>query len=605
KKLNRKCIYQDSFVLKHGCAQYCNVTKKCMDGMKENGTCICKSGFEGSQCQFCADANKYGPQCDKECMCVHGTCDNQIDGDGSCLPGSCKSGYAGELCDAQVMPCGLFLQFCDVHADCILSNGTMRSKDTTNYLFLLHISKSLKKRIDFLNDTATFIKISCSCVCKPGFEGDGIICSEVDPCAGINPHSCNANAECIKTGPGTHKCVCQPGWTGNGRDCSEINNCLLSNFGKCHTNATCLYVGPGQNDCECKEGFRGNGYECEPINYCLEQNWKCHPLAVCQLTTSGVWKCVCSKGYEGDGSICYGNIMDELTSLSGTAGFNEWFNTAAIRTLLTDMSNITILAPSHQAIQNMDQYTAAFWTSQNNILLLTKHHILNGTYKVEDLQTLSQSNGFAITLQDNFLTLTKRNGNFLIGGANIISGDIAATNGIIHIIDKVLAPLRGVSGTLPKLLPRLEQMPDYSIFRNYIIHYNLANEIEAAPVYSVFAPNNNAIESYLKDKQSPSLNEDQIRYHIILGEKLLKNDLHIGMFKTTMLGLSFRVGFFIHDAQLYINEAPINYPNVATDKGIIHGLGRVMEIVKNRCDINDTVVINVSCVLLNMHCIFN
>lgn len=58
-------------------------------------------------------------------------------------------------------------------------------------------------------------------------------------------------------------------------------------------------------------------------------------------------------------------------------------------------------------------------------------------------------------------------------------------------------------------------------------------------------------------------------------------------------------------AQLYINEAPINYANVATDKGIIHGLGSVMEIVKNRCDINDTVIVNVSCPLLNMHCIFN
>ncbi|XP_063164794.1 stabilin-2 [Candoia aspera] len=587
--LNSKCIYQDQFLLKYGCAQYCNVTKKepecckgffgpecnqcpggflnpcsgngqCMDGMKGNGTCICKSGFEGSQCQFCADPNKYGPQCDKECMCVYGKCDNQLDSDGSCLPGSCKSGYAGKVCDAQVFACGPFLQFCDVYADCIFSNGTMR------------------------------------CVCKPGYEGDGIICSEIDPCAHINPHSCNVNAECIKTGPGTHECVCQPGWTGNGRDCSAINNCLLSNFGGCHTNATCLYLGPGQNDCECKEGLRGNGYECEPINYCLEQNWKCHPLAVCQLTTSGVWKCLCSKGYEGDGSICYGNIMDELSSLSDTAGFNEWINTAAVRTLLTDMSNITILAPSHQAIQNMDQDTVPFWTSKNNILLLTKHHILKGTYTVEDLQNLSQPDGFATTLQDNFLSLSKRNGNLSIDGAKIVSGDIAATNGIIHIIDKVLAPLRGVSDTLPKLLPRLEQMPDYSIFRSYITHYNLANEIEAASAYSVFAPSNDAIESYLKNKQSASLNEDQIRYHIILGEKLLKNDLHNGMFRETMLGLSFRVGFFIHDAQLYINEAPIIYPNVATDKGIIHGLGRVMEIVKNRCDINDTMIINGKCV---------
>lgn len=53
-------------------------------------------------------------------------------------------------------------------------------------------------------------------------------------------------AECIKTGVGTHTCVCQQGWTGDGRDCSEINNCQLPNSGGCHDNATCLYLGPGQ-----------------------------------------------------------------------------------------------------------------------------------------------------------------------------------------------------------------------------------------------------------------------------------------------------------------------------------------------------------------------
>ncbi|KAJ6658971.1 hypothetical protein lerEdw1_019608 [Lerista edwardsae] len=502
--IRNRCIYRDQALLRYGCAKYCNVTKKepncckgffgpdcsqcpggfsnpcsgngqCVDGMKGNGTCVCNTRFEGSHCQFCSDPNKYGPQCEKKCLCIYGKCDNQIDSDGICLPGSCKSGYAGKFCDTQVFPCGMFLQFCHAHADCLFKDGAL------------------------------------SCVCKPGYEGDGITCSEVDPCANLIPHGCDTNAECIKTGPGAHECVCQPGWTGNGRDCSEINNCLLPHFGGCHSNASCLYIGPGQNDCECKEGFRGNGYECEPLNSCSKQNGKCHPLAVCQFTSSGLWECVCSKGYEGDGSICYGNAMEELSSLSEAAGFNEWID------------------------------------------------------------------------------------NLTIDGANIVAGDIAATNGIIHVIDKVLTPLRGVSGALPKLLARLEQMPDYSIFRGYIIQYNLANEIEAASTYTIFAPNNEAIESYLKNQQATSLDEEQIRYHIILEEKLFKNDMHNGMFRETMLGLSFRLGFSIHDAQLYINEAPLNYANVATDKGIIHGLGKVMEIQKNRCDIKNTMIVTGTC----------
>lgn len=109
---------------------------------------------------------------------------------------------------------------------------------------------------------------------------------------------------------------------------------------------------------------------------------------------------------------------------------------------------------------------------------------------------------------------------------------------------QVLTPLR--SAAMPRLLDRLEQMPDYSIFRGYIIvsfhmmftrvsaprklsaffafrtsteyqwsvwflfqcvsqQYSLANEIEAANAYTVFAPSNNAIENYLKDKKSATL----------------------------------------------------------------------------------------------------
>ncbi|OBS64236.1 hypothetical protein A6R68_07227, partial [Neotoma lepida] len=85
--------------------------------------------------------------------------------------------------------------------------------------------------------------------------------------------------------------------------------------------------------------------------------------------------------------------------------------------------------------------------------------------------------------------------------------------------------------------------------------------------------------------------EDILRYHVVLDEKLLRNDLHNGMHRETMLGFSYLLGFFLHNDQLYVNGVPINYTNVATDKGVIHGLGKVLEIQKNRCDNNDTTIV--------------
>ncbi|XP_030100815.1 stabilin-2 isoform X1 [Mus musculus] len=585
-----KCFYGSrAWNLKIGCARYCDVTVEiprcckgffgpdcnpcpggfmnpcsgngqCIDGLGGNGTCICEDGFQGSRCQFCSKPNRYGPQCNRTCQCVHGICDNRLDSDGSCLPGTCREGTAGRFCDKQTSACGPYMQFCHIHATCEYSNET------------------------------------ASCVCNDGYEGDGTLCSKKDPCLGSTSRGgCSPNAECIQASTGTYSCVCQRGWTGNGRDCVEINSCLLPSSGGCHDNATCLYVGPGQNECECKKGFRGNGIDCEPIISCLEQIEKCHPLATCQYTLSGVWSCVCQEGYEGNGVLCYGNVLMELSFLSEAAVFYQWINNASLQSMLSATSNLTVLVPSLQAIKDMDQNEKSFWLSRNNIPALIKYHTLLGTYRVADLQTLPSSHMLATSLQGSFLRLDKADGNITIEGASFVDGDNAATNGVVHIINKVLIPQRGLTGSLPSLLTRLEQMPDYSIFRGYIIHYNLASAIEAADAYTVFVPNNEAIESYIREKKATSLKEDILQYHVVLGEKLLRNDLHNGMHRETMLGFSYLLAFFLHNDQLYVNEAPINYTNVATDKGVIHGLEKVLEIKKNRCDNNDTIIVRGKC----------
>lgn len=46
--------------------------------------------------------------------------------------------------------------------------------------------------------------------------------------------------------------------------------------------------------------------------------------------------------------------------------------------------------------------------------------------------------------------------------------------------------------------------------------------------------------------------EDILRYHVILGEKLLKNDLHNGMHRETMMGFSYLLGFFLHNDQVHL-----------------------------------------------------
>ncbi|XP_061085042.1 stabilin-2 [Conger conger] len=576
-KLARSCVFRDNVlgvvVPTLGCSLFCNETLttlmcckgfygpdcspcpggfttpcsgqgQCMDGIDGNGTCVCKDKFKGSRCHLCSSSTKYGPGCDKTCPCIHGECDNRPDGDGSCKPGTCQEGYTGRFCERHTQTCGPRVQFCHAHATCDFNGGAVR------------------------------------CICNAGYQGDGILCMETDPCALPYRGGCNINAKCMKTGPASHICQCLRGWRQDGAGCQAINNCLDAGYGGCHDNATCINIGPGQNDCECKNGFRGNGRECEPINQCALQNGGCHYMATCQYLSAGAWKCVCKEGYSGDGQVCYGTMAQELSAIPEGAEFYKWVNDAGVSKLLSSGPDFTLFIPSVTAIQNMAKADRDFWTARSSSLTtLIKYHMILGVWPLGDIRNASTL--LLTSFLKTSLPVSWNDMSTVVGGGKITSSDIAATNGVIHIIDKVFIPDRKLSEGLLELL---EQKMDYSLFRSALIQFNLTQQMEKTPAYTVFAPNDTAVRTFLSRTGATSLDLNTTQNHIILTERLMKSDLRSGVYKDTMLGFSFQVGFFLRDGNVFVEKAQVGVSDVVTSKGVIHGLSAVLEVQGNRCD---------------------
>uniref|UniRef100_A0A9J7XQL0 Stabilin 1 n=1 Tax=Cyprinus carpio carpio TaxID=630221 RepID=A0A9J7XQL0_CYPCA len=251
----------------------------CFDGISGNGSCKCEPAFTGVGCHLCSNPNKHGENCNEDCRCVHGVCDNRPGSMGVCRRGSCQEGFSGELCDQTPTPCNSdgVLEHCHIHAKCVYNN------DQT-------------------------MLVSLECVCLPGYDGDGYTCTKTNPCLQPQRGGCDVNAGCMYDA-GKVNCVCMEGWTGDGRLCVEINNCLSESRGGCHENADCTVTGPGQNECSCKKGYMGDGIVCNVVNPCLSDNGGCHSLATCKLKSPGIRECVCRNEYEGDGLTCYGNML--------------------------------------------------------------------------------------------------------------------------------------------------------------------------------------------------------------------------------------------------------------------------------------------------------
>ena len=64
---------------------------------------------------------------------------------------------------------------------------------------------------DSCNDDAICVKQDDNyvCKCKPGYEGDGKMCSDIDECE--VGHNCDTLAECSNT-IGSYICECDPGY---------------------------------------------------------------------------------------------------------------------------------------------------------------------------------------------------------------------------------------------------------------------------------------------------------------------------------------------------------------------------------------------------------
>ncbi|XP_015254887.1 PREDICTED: stabilin-2 [Cyprinodon variegatus] len=521
----------------------CSGRGQCMEGIGGNGTCICKPNFSGSRCQYCSSSNKHGPNCDRTCPCIHGQCNNRPESDGRCHRDSCLQGFTGWFCERRTSLCGSLSLFCHAQADCDFSNGSPR------------------------------------CVCKPGFQGDGITCVESDPCAPPLRGGCSINAKCIRTGPGTHTCRCLTGWTADGDECRPINNCDGPDRGGCHTNASCIYVGPGQSDCACRSGYHGDGHICEPINQCVTAGGGCHFRARCLLLYSQ-WTCVCDDGYVGNGSLCFGNVEQELMTLRNAPDFFTWTRDSGLSGSLSDQ-NLTLLVPTSAAVAKMSSEERSFWTSKGNLPSLIRfdvsfrNHIVPGIFSLSTLRKTSS----LTSLLSTTLPVSTSQEITSVGGASIVTSDGPATNGVIHLIDKVLLPERSEG-----LLAVLALRPEFSLFRSYLIDYNLTQEIEQADEFTVFAPTDTAIKQYLQRMAASALDVNTTRYHVVLAERLLKTDLQPGGYKKTLLGFPFQLGIYPRDGKLFVNDAQINSSNLLCDKGVIHGLSEVLLIERNRCD---------------------
>jgi len=113
---------------------------------------------------------------------------------------------------------------------------------------------------------------------------------------------------------------------------------------------------------------------------------------------------------------------------------------------LSGSTTLTLFAPSNQAIDDWLDTNSA-WTTvidieEGYLTAVLQHHLINGNVRSSDI-----TNGeTATSLEGDLLTFSTANGGVDITdgsgntGISVVVGDIQATNGVLHAVEKVLLP---------------------------------------------------------------------------------------------------------------------------------------------------------------------
>ncbi|XP_036181211.1 signal peptide, CUB and EGF-like domain-containing protein 2 isoform X7 [Myotis myotis] len=138
---------------------------------------------------------------------------------------------------------------------------------------------------------------SYKCSCKPGYQGEGRQCEDIDECENELKGGCVH--DCLNI-PGNYRCTCFDGFmlAHDGHNCLDVDECLENNGGCQHTCLNAL----GSYECRCKEGFflSDNQHTCihrsEEGLSCMNKNHGCSHI--CKEAPKGSVACECRPGFE-------------------------------------------------------------------------------------------------------------------------------------------------------------------------------------------------------------------------------------------------------------------------------------------------------------------
>lgn len=265
----------------------------------------------------------------------------------------------------------------------------------------------------------------------------------------------------------------------------------------------------------------------------------------------------------------------------------EALTRADLATTLKGAGPYTVFAPTNAAFTaflKTTPYTSIKDVPTSALTQILLNHVVSGAVKSTDLTTgyiKTFAKGGASTTNTLSMFVNTASGVKLNGVSKVVTPDVMASNGVIHIVDAVIG--------LPTIVDHAVANPDFTTLVAALTYNSASGFAEilsgtTSSPFTVFAPTNNAFGAFLTETGYSGLSsipanvlEKTLKYHVVAGANVQSSQLSNGQVVSTFSGQNVTVKF---TPTRLLDVSGRNCNIVAVDvqcsNGIIHVLDKVL-----------------------------
>merc|ERR1711998_316722 len=216
-----------------------------------------------------------------------------------------------------------------------------------------------------------------------------------------------------------------------------------------------------------------------------------------------------------------------------------------------------------------------------------EYHVISGAAVfAKDLQAFQK----VATLEGDDVIVWKRDSEVVVDFSRVVKADVAATNGVVHLIDRVLIPYRQPTPAPPAPAPApatsdivelAASVKDLSTLVTALKAASLTTTLAGKGPFTVFAPTDEAfaklpkatLDHLLEPKNIKEL-QAVLEYHVISGAAVFAKDLKPVQDVKTLEGDELRITELFHS--VHVNFARVVKADVAATNGVVHVIDQVL-----------------------------